>query len=250
MSNHEGEKAPKSSKSLINSFNHAINGVLHSFKMERNMKIHTVVAILVIVAGLLTHITRFEMIALVIVIAFVVFAELMNTAIEAVVDMIAKSEYSELAKTAKDVSAGAVLIAAMSSVIVGFFVFYRKLYSFSISSVRTLSDMPAYLTFAALILVFIAVIYLKSRFIKKGGNYVQGGMPSGHTAFACSLFTAIAFVSGDPVTTTFAAILAVIVAESRMETKVHTFVEVLMGALLGIVVTVIVFEVAKLAAGL
>ena len=71
-------------------------------------------------------------------------------------------------------------------------------------------------------------------------------MPSGHTAFAFALFTAVAFISRDPVASTFTAIIALIVAESRLETKVHTFVEVLMGALLVILVTIIVFKVTEI----
>jgi len=248
MSNGDNNRAPRSSGSLLNSFNHAINGFLHSFKMERNMKIHVTLAVAVAIAAVLAQVTRFEMIALAIVVGFVFFAELLNTAIEAAVDILVGGKYSELAKTAKDVSAGAVLVAAMCAVIVGFLVFYRKLYSISTVSIGYLTEMPAYLTFAALLLVFIAVIFIKSRYIKKGGNYVQGGMPSGHTALAFCLFTAIGFVSHDPVVMIFAAILAAVVAESRMETKVHTFAEVLVGALLGMVITVIIFEIADLAA--
>lgn len=236
--------------SFASSLNHAINGFLHSFKMERNMRNHVIAAVIVIVAALLTHVTRFEMIALVIVIAFVFFAELMNTAIEAVVDLVVGRAYSELAKTAKDVSAGAVLVAAMSSLVVGYLVFFRKLYSLPSIGIQYVNHLPAYLTFAALLLVFLGVIILKSRFIKRGGTYVQGGMPSGHTAIAFSLFTAVAFVSGNPVATTFAAVLAMLVGESRMETRVHTFSEVVIGALLGVVLTVLVFEAAQAALGL
>ncbi len=240
----EQQKIPK--KSIINSFNHAISGVIHSFKMERNMKIHVALAVLVIVAALITNITRFEMIALTISIAFVFFAELFNTSVEAVVDILMEKKYSELAKIAKDVSAGGVLIAAFNALIVGFLVFFRKLYNLSFfSTINLLSNMPAYVMFAALLIVFVAVILIKSRSIKRGGSYVQGGMPSGHTAFAFSLFTAIAFVTLDPVATTFAAMMALIVAESRMETKVHTFAEVAIGGLLGIVITVIVFKLAQ-----
>lgn len=233
--------------SVISSFNHAINGFLHSFKMERNMRYHVVAAVAVIAAALLAHVTRFEMICLAIVIAFVFFAELFNTAVEAVVDLVVGNEYNELAKTAKDVSAGAVLVAAFCALVVGYLVFFRKVYNIASVGVSYVHNLPAYLTFAALLLVFLAVIVMKSRFIKRGGTYVQGGMPSGHTAFAFSLFTAIAFVSGNPVATTFAAVLAMLVAESRMETKVHTFSEVVIGALLGVVVTVIVFEAAQIA---
>lgn len=246
MENNKSEKKYRPKKSLINSFNHAINGFLQSFKMERNMKIHVALAVVVTVTAILTQVTRFEMIALVLVIAFVFFAELFNTAIEATVDIASNGQYNELARLAKDVAAGAVLVAAACALSVGYLVFFRKLYTISYASINAINNLPAYITFAALLLVFVAVIVMKSRFMKKGGNYVQGGMPSGHTAFAFALFTAIAFVSGDPVASTFAAVLALIVAESRMETKVHTFAEVLVGALMGIVLTVLVFEVGEM----
>lgn len=215
--------------------------------MERNMRYHVVAAVLVIVAALVTHVTRFEIIALTIVIAFVFFGELFNTAIEAVVDLIVGREYNELAKTAKDVSAGAVLVAALCALVVGYLVFFRKVYGLPSMGLQYVNHLPAYITFAALLLVFLSVIIMKSRFIKRGGTYVQGGMPSGHTALAFSLFTAVAFVSGNPVATTFAAVLAMLVGESRMETRVHTFSEVVIGALLGVVITVLVFEAAQAA---
>lgn len=242
----EGQRPDSTKRTLMSSFHNAISGFIHSFKMERNMKIHVILAVLVIVAGLLTHVTRFEMIALVVVISFVFFAELFNTAIEVLVDLVIKREYSELARTAKDVSAAGVLVAAMCSLVVGYLVFFRKIYNVASTTVSYISGLPAYLTLAALLLVFIAVIIMKSRFMKKGGNYIQGGMPSGHTALAFSLFTAIAFVSQDAVASTFAAVMALIVAESRMETKVHTFAEVIIGALMGIVITVIVFQISQL----
>ena len=246
MADQEKNKKFRPKKSLMSSFNHAINGFLQSFKMERNMKIHVALAVVVTVTAVISQVTRFEMIALAMSIAFVFFAELFNTAIEATVDLATRGEYNELARLAKDVAAGAVLVAAASALAVGYMVFFRKLYTLSYASVSFINNLPAYITFAALMLVIIAVIFMKSRFMKKGGNYVQGGMPSGHTAFAFALFTAIAFVSGDPVTSTFAAVLALIVAESRMETKVHTFAEVLVGALLGVVITVLMFEISEM----
>lgn len=230
---------------LAASLNHAINGFLHSFKMERNMRYHVIVAIAVIVAALVTHVTRYEMMTLIIVIAFVFCAEMFNTAIEALVDLVVHREYNETAKVVKDVSAGAVLVAAMCALVVGYLVFYRRFSNVAYESVHSLTNLPAYVTFAALLLVFLGVIIMKSLFIKRGGTYVQGGMPSGHTAFAFALFTAIAFVSANPVASTFAAVLAMLVGESRMETKVHSFPEVVMGALLGVVITVLVFEVVQ-----
>lgn len=239
------EEQIKPNSNVINSFNHAISGFVHSFQMERNMKYHVAAAVIVIITGIITHVTRFEMIALVLVIGFVFFAELLNTAIEAVVDLVVQKNYDTNAKIAKDVSAGAVFVAAMTALVIGYLVFFRKLYSIASDSLAYITSLPAYLSLAALLLVFLGVIMMKSRFIKKGGTYVQGGMPSGHTAFAFSLFTAITFVSRDAVAATFAAAMALIVAESRMETKVHSFAEVVMGALMGVVITVLVFQITQ-----
>jgi diacylglycerol kinase (ATP) len=232
-------------KTVMNSFNHAISGIMQAFKLEKNMRIHFTIMVAVIVTAVVVHVTRFEMIALVLAIAFVLFAELLNTAVEAVCDLITK-EYNEFAKIAKNVAAGAVLITAGTAIVVGYLVFYRKFSNFAFLSLSHFNDLPAHITFASLIILFVAVILLKSRSIKKRGTYVQGGMPSGHTAFAFSLFTAITLVTADPVAASFSAVMALIVAESRMETKVHTFMEVAMGALLGILITVIVFQITHI----
>ena len=113
-------------------------------------------------------------------------------------------------------------------------------------SLDYLSNLPVHITFAALMVLLVAVIVIKTWSIRKRGSYVQGGMPSGHTAFAFALFTAIALSSRDPIASVFSAIIALIVAESRLETKVHTFLEVFMGALLGVLITVIVFRIAEI----
>ena len=232
-------------KPMINSFNHAISGVIQAFKLEKNMKIHFIIAVAVIVAAVITHVTRFELIALVLCIAFVIVAEMINTAVEAVCDVISK-QYNELIRIAKNVAAGAVLVAAGTSLVVGYLVFYRKLYNFSLVSLDYLSNLPVHITFAALMVLLVAVIVIKTWSIRKRGSYVQGGMSSGHTAFAFALFTAIALSSRDPIASVFSAIIALIVAESRLETKVHTFLEVFMGALLGVLITVIVFRIAEI----
>ena len=168
----------------MNSFNHAINGFLQSFKMERNMKIHVALAVVVTITALLTQVTRFEMIALVLVIAFVFFAELFNTAIEAVVDIASKGEYNELARIAKDVAAGGVFVAAMSALVVGYLVFFRKLYTISYASV-SLHQQSARLYYVCGPDAGVCGRNCDEiPFYEKGRELYQGGMPSGHTAFA------------------------------------------------------------------
>lgn len=228
---------------FINSANNAFAGIVHAFGSERNMRTHIIVAIFVVIAGIVTHCTRYEMIALSLTITFVFFAEMLNTAIEAVVDLITE-KYNEYAKIAKNVAAGAVLLAALNSVIVGYLVFYRKLSnarSTFLSIESTIQNLPAHVIFASMFVVCMCVIIVKAKSTSKKGSYIHGGMPSGHTALAFALFTSMALVGRDAVITSFACVMAVLVAESRMETKVHTFSEVAAGAIIGVVITTLLF---------
>lgn len=116
-------------KKLINSFKYAIEGIISSFKTERNMKIHIFIMILVIIAGIILKISALDWIILVIMFALVISAELFNTTFETVVDMITK-ERNEKAKLAKDIAAGAVLVLAIGSIIVGLIIFIPKILNF------------------------------------------------------------------------------------------------------------------------
>lgn len=113
-------------KKLINSFKYAIEGFISSFKTERNMKIHIMAMILVIIAGFIFKLTKIEWCIITIVIALVISAELINTAIETIVDMISPQK-NPSAKLVKDISAGAVLVLAIGAVIVGLIIFIPKI---------------------------------------------------------------------------------------------------------------------------
>ena len=119
-------KYKKKIKSLVNSFGYAFQGIWSSFKSERNMKIHVFIMILVVLLGIFLHISVTEWMICIILFALVIGAELFNTAIEAVVDMISLEKSSQ-AKLAKDVSAGAVLVFAIASIIVGLIIFVPKI---------------------------------------------------------------------------------------------------------------------------
>ena len=115
------------SKKIINSFKYAIQGILSSFKTERNMKIHIFIMILVICAGIILKINKYEWIVCILCFAIVIGGELLNTAIETVVD-IAMPYKNEKAKIAKDVSAGAVLVLAIGAAICGLIIFVPKIF--------------------------------------------------------------------------------------------------------------------------
>ncbi len=116
-------------KKLINSFKYAFAGIVTSFKTEQNMKIHILVMILVIIAGIVLKVSSLDWIILVIMFSLVISAELFNTVIETVVDMITM-EKNEKAKIAKDIAAGAVLVLAIGSIIVGLIIFIPKILDF------------------------------------------------------------------------------------------------------------------------
>jgi diacylglycerol kinase (ATP) len=112
--------------SLILSFRYAFAGICYLLWTQRNAKIHSAIGLAAIGLGVLLGIDRYEWLVLLVMITFVIAAEGVNTALEAVVDLISP-EYHPLAKIAKDVGAGTVLIIAIASVIIGIVLFLPHL---------------------------------------------------------------------------------------------------------------------------
>jgi undecaprenol kinase/diacylglycerol kinase (ATP) len=117
----------KNKRQLINSFKYAINGIKESFKSERNFLIHFFVMILVILLGILLKITFYEWLICILLFGLVLFAEMINTAIEELTDLVMPQLHSK-AKRAKDIAAGGVLILSITSAIVGLIIFVPKIY--------------------------------------------------------------------------------------------------------------------------
>ena len=113
--------------SLIKSFKYAFEGIFTSIKTERNLIIHTVITLLVIIFGLFYKINKHEWFTCIILFIIVISSELFNTALELVVDL-ASPKINPLAKKAKDVAAGAVLITAIGSAIIGLWIFIPKIF--------------------------------------------------------------------------------------------------------------------------
>lgn len=109
-------------KKLVKSFGYAFSGIRHAFQYDQNLRVHVVIAFLVMIMSVFFRVNAFEMGILGVMILLVIVTEMINTAIENMVDLITK-EHREEAKIAKDVSSGMVLITAIGSVIVGVLVF-------------------------------------------------------------------------------------------------------------------------------
>ena len=101
--------------SLLESFNFAFEGVIHVLRTQRNMRIHFAIAAAVLIAAVAAGVGRIELIALLLAISFVLIAEMINSALEAGIDVVTTS-FDPLAKLAKDIAAGAVLIATVNAV--------------------------------------------------------------------------------------------------------------------------------------
>ena len=111
---------------MLKTLSYGFNGILYTLKHERNMVIHFLVMILVIIAGIVFKITFVEWGVCFVLFALVLSLELMNTAIENVVDLVTEEKKAK-AKIAKDAAAGSVLIAAIFSVIIGISIFLPRL---------------------------------------------------------------------------------------------------------------------------
>lgn len=116
-------------KHLYFSFHYAIAGVWYAVRYNQNMRIHFIAAIIVLIAAYFFKVTGEEMAILGVMILLVIGSEMINTAIEEMVDLITK-EHHEEAKVAKDVSAGMVLVTAIGAVIIGLFIFVPHIVSF------------------------------------------------------------------------------------------------------------------------
>lgn len=228
------------SRSLLWSFNYAIDGVVYALRTQRNMRIHIAAAVIALGMALFFRIGRFEFLALLIAIVFVLITELVNTAIEAAVDL-ATSSPDPTAKIAKDVAAGAVFVAAINAVVTGYIVFVGRVSAPVETLMTRVREVPLHISVIALALTLLGALAGKA--LSHSGTWLHGGWPSGHTAIAACLATAIAYLADDPQVTVLAFLGVGLVAQSRVESGAHTIPQVLLGGLLGFLTTLLVFQV-------
>jgi diacylglycerol kinase (ATP) len=205
------------------------------------MRIHFLVAVAVLVAAIAIGVTRIELIALMISIAFVLIAEMINTAIEGTID-VSTTSFDPNAKLAKDIAAGAVLIATVNAIVIGYLVFSEAIQDRSSRLLEQLADAPAKLTLIALVLSVLIVIFTKA--VTHRGTPLRGGLPSGHAALAFAGWMALTLVVEQQrfLVSSIGLVLALLVAQTRVESGIHSGLEVLYGATLGALTTLVLFQ--------
>lgn len=222
---------------FIDSVNCAIEGILYTARTQKHMRYHFLAALAILFFALLLQVSPVEFMLLALAISFVLFAELLNTAVEVVVDMISP-EYHPMAKVAKDVAAGAVLVAASGTAIMGYLVLAKYIFPLqerALAMVRAGSELGIVVS---VVLVLIAVVVMKA--VTGKGTPLKGGSPSGHSAVAFSIATSVTLTTKDPMTSMLCIVLAVMVSHSRLLLRIHSMGEVVLGGVTGVVITVVV----------
>ena len=113
-------------RKFIRGFGYALNGIWHATATQLNFRVHLVAAVIAVYAGYALHISKDEWLWIILCIAMVLVAELFNTAIEFLTDLVSP-EYNKKAGLVKDISAGAVLITAIGALVIGLIIFVPKL---------------------------------------------------------------------------------------------------------------------------
>jgi diacylglycerol kinase (ATP) len=168
---------------------------------------------------------------------------MINTAVEHTID-VATTSFDPMAKLAKDIAAGAVLIASVNAVAIGYLVFAHRVGDRSTRVLDRVRDVPITLTMIALVLTIIVVIATKA--LTGRGTPLRGGLPSGHAALAFAGWMAATYAVGDSnhqfLISSLTLIMALLVAQTRVESGVHSALEVAYGGALGALVTLVVFQ--------
>jgi len=222
---------------FIDSLNCAIDGVLYAARTQKHVRNHFLAAAAVLLCAFFLKVSAIEFILLAISVSFVLFAELMNTAVEATVDMVT-TEFHPLAKIAKDVAAGSVLVSVTGALVTGYLilsVYIFPVYKGLLAMIGTPREMA---TIVSLLLVIIATVILKA--FSGKGKPLHGGILSGHAAIAFSIATLVSLSTQDPLVSLLTLAMAVMVSHSRLLMHIHTLKEIVVGAVSGTVITLMV----------
>jgi diacylglycerol kinase (ATP) len=228
-------------KTPMEPFQAALRGVIQTFRTQRHMRIHLFVALVTVLGAVILNLRIREILILLFMITFVLVAEMFNSAIEATVDLVSP-RYHPLAKHAKDIGAGAVLVTTIMAIIVGSLIAigddqWERL---KISLTGQTFGMPVAARLAVGVsMVFLVVIIGKG--LGKHGSILQGGLVSGHSAIGFFLATSTFFLVDNLLVGLIAVLLAAIIAQSRWEAKIHSVFELVLGASVGIILGLLSF---------
>lgn len=230
-------------RNLANSFHDAFAGLYHIFDTQPNMRLHTIIVALVLLAAWGVGVTPTQLLHLLLPMVLVLICESFNTAFEEIIDLQVKT-YNEQARIIKDVAASAVLISSVYAVLAGVVIFATNehfLAIFTLPPALPARPMmgPLQIVMIGALLLAVAIAWLKRA--TGGSRFITWSFASGYTAVGFLLAGSVAAISGSVVLAALGLSLALLLAQSRLQHKIHSLSEVALGALIGIVMVFILF---------
>ena len=236
----EDIKNTKKNKTFFTAMGHAIDGIIRAFKTERNLRIDYIIGLFVLIGSLFFNFTKTEFACLCLTIGFVIFAEMINSTVEYIVDL-ATDKYDERAKAAKDIAAGGVLFSCGIAVVVAYFLFADKLYNATTAVLNSVLESKLHILFTVIFAIILLAIILKGMFGKN--NKYSTIYPSARVALAFGLTTYVYIITKSMISGVIAFILSLMVAQIKIEDKKAKPIHMLFSAIMGVLVVLIIYQI-------
>lgn len=244
----ETKKSDEKNRELKNhnfadAWKNAFNGIIYATTTQGNIKKQLIIAVVVVIISLFFNLSRAEFLCFLFTIVLIIFAEMVNTAIETVVDLYV-DVYHPKAKIAKDVAAGGVVITTINAVIVAYFLFFDKISDIGLNFIANVTNSPTHTAFAVLIITVIAILALiaYSKTNKHKGLNAKF-VPSGHTTIAFAANTIIWLLTNNIVILMLSLVMAVLIAESRAAAKEHKLSEIIFSGCFGTFMVLVLYGI-------
>lgn len=219
-----------------------MEGLVYALQTQRHMRYLLIISALVLLGGQVAGINSAGLVGIALAIGMLLIAELLNAAIEAIVDLVSPA-YHPLARAAKDVAASAVLVASTIAVFICALILLESPRVSALFSHSHVGAGPKPLHVALVGAAVVAIAVVLGKVWGRKGTLWQGGAVSGHAALAAYLFASICYkAKGSTLIIAMALALAFLVAQSRLEAGFHTLREVLIGSLTGLAVSFFMLE--------
>ena len=230
--------------SFIDAWKNAFNGIIYATTTQSNIKRQLIIAVVVVIISLFFNLNRAEFLCFLFTIVLIIFAEMVNTAIETVVDLYV-DVYHPKAKIAKDVAAGGVVITTINAIIVAYFLFFDKITDIGLTFIHNVTNSPSHLAFSIMIITIIAILaliaYAKTN---KHKGFNAKFVPSGHATIAFAANTLIWILTDNFVILILSLVMAILLAESRIAAKEHKLSEVVFSACFGTIMVLILYGIS------
>ncbi len=231
---------------FIDAWKNAFNGIIYATTTQGNIKKQLIIAVIVVIVSLFFNLNRAEFLCFLFTIVLILFAEMVNTAIETVVDLYV-DVYHPKAKIAKDVAAGGVVITTINALIVAYFLFFDKMADIGLTFLENVTSSPTHVAFAVMIITIIAVLaliaYAKTNKHKGLNNKF---VPSGHATIAFAGNTIIWLLTENVIILILSLVMAILLSESRIAAKEHRLSEIIFSSAFGTIMVLILYGLVSI----